>query len=143
MNNNIDKIIGDYKYGFKTETEDVINTGKGLSLEVVEAISRYKNEPDWMLEFRRKAYKKFASMPQPSFGPNLDFIDFNEYTYYIKSSKNVENEWENVPQNIKDTFDKLGIPEAEKKYLAGVSTQFESEVVYHNTPNSSNSFKVL
>ena len=72
-------------------------------------------------------------MPQPSFGPNLDFIDFNEYTYYIKSSKNVENEWENVPQNIKDTFDKLGIPEAEKKYLAGVSTQFESEVVYHNT----------
>ena len=133
MNNNIDKIIGDYKYGFKTETEDVINTGKGLSLEVVEAISRYKNEPDWMLEFRRKAYKKFASMPQPSFGPNLDFIDFNEYTYYIKSSKNVENEWENVPQNIKDTFDKLGIPEAEKKYLAGVSTQFESEVVYHNT----------
>ena len=133
MNNNIDKIIGDYKYGFKTETEDVINTGKGLSLEVVEAISRYKNEPDWMLEFRRKAYKKFESMPQPSFGPNLDFIDFNEYTYYIKSSKNVENEWENVPQNIKDTFDKLGIPEAEKKYLAGVSTQFESEVVYHNT----------
>ena len=133
MNNNIDKIIGDYKYGFKTETEDVINTGKGLSLEVVEAISRYKNEPEWMLEFRRKAYKKFASMPQPSFGPNLDFIDFNEYTYYIKSSKNVENEWENVPQNIKDTFDKLGIPEAEKKYLAGVSTQFESEVVYHNT----------
>ena len=133
MNNNIDKIIGDYKYGFKTETEDVINTGKGLSLEVVEAISRYKNEPEWMLEFSRKAYKKFASMPQPSFGPNLDFIDFNEYTYYIKSSKNVENEWENVPQNIKDTFDKLGIPEAEKKYLAGVSTQFESEVVYHNT----------
>ena len=133
MNNNIDKIIGDYKYGFKTETEDIINTGKGLSLEVVEAISRYKNEPEWMLEFRRKAYKKFASMPQPSFGPNLDFIDFNEYTYYIKSSKNVEKEWENVPQNIKDTFDKLGIPEAEKKYLAGVSTQFESEVVYHNT----------
>ena len=60
MNNNIDKIIGDYKYGFKTETEDVINTGKGLSLEVVEAISRYKNEPDWMLEFRRKAYKKLS-----------------------------------------------------------------------------------
>ena len=131
--NNIDKIIGDYKYGFVTETEDVINTGKGLSLEVVEAISRYKNEPEWMLEFRRKAYKKFASMPQPSFGPNLDFIDFNEYTYYIKSSRNVENTWENVPENIKDTFDKLGIPEAEKKYLAGVSTQFESEVVYHNT----------
>ncbi len=132
-NEKINKIIGDYKYGFTTEAKDVVNTGKGLSLEVVEAISRYKHEPSWMLEFRKKAYLKFIEMEQPNFGPNLDFIDFNDYTYYIKSSESVENSWEKVPENIKDTFDKLGIPEAEKKYLAGVSTQFESEVVYHNT----------
>ena len=132
-NKKIEKIIGDYKYGFKTETDDIFNTGKGLSLEVVEAISKFKNEPDWMLEFRKKAYKKFVEMPQPDFGPNLDFIDFDDYTYYIKSSKKVEKDWNEVPEEIKDTFDKLGIPEAEKKYLAGVSTQFESEVVYHNT----------
>lgn len=142
-NKKIEKIIGDYKYGFKTETDDIFNTGKGLSLEVVEAISKFKNEPDWMLEFRKKAYKKFVEMPQPDFGPNLDFIDFDDYTYYIKSSKKVEKDWNDVPENIKDTFDKLGIPEAEKKYLAGVSTQFESEVVYHNTLKELESLGVL
>ena len=142
-NKKIKKIIGDYKYGFKTETDDIFNTGKGLSLEVVEAISKFKNEPDWMLEFRKKAYKKFVEMPQPDFGPNLDFIDFDDYTYYIKSSKKVEKDWNDVPEKIKDTFDKLGIPEAEKKYLAGVSTQFESEVVYHNTLKELESLGVL
>lgn len=142
-NKKIEKIIGDYKYGFKTETDDIFNTGKGLSLEVVEAISKFKNEPDWMLEFRKKAYKKFVEMPQPDFGPNLYFIDFDDYTYYIKSSKKVEKDWNDVPENIKDTFDKLGIPEAEKKYLAGVSTQFESEVVYHNTLKELESLGVL
>lgn len=133
MNEDINKIVGDYKYGFKTETKDIFNTGKGLSLEVVKAISKYKNEPDWMLDFRIKSYHQFMSMPLPSFGPNLEFIDFNDYTYYIKSSKEVEKSWEDVPAEIKETFEKLGIPEAERKYLAGVSTQFESEVVYHNT----------
>ena len=128
----ISSIVGDYKYGFVTETKNVIDTGKGLSLDVVKKISELKGEPEWMREFRIKAYEKFASMPQPSFGPNLDFIDFNEYTYYIKSTNAVENSWDAVPEEIKDTFDKLGIPEAERKYLAGVSTQFESEVVYHN-----------
>ena len=131
--NEINNIIGDYKYGFKTETDDVFTTGKGLSLEVVEAISKYIGEPDWMLDIRTKAYKKFVEMENPKYGPDLSFIDFDDYTYYIKSSKKVENKWEDVPEAIKDTFDKLGIPEAEKKYLAGVSTQFESEVVYHNT----------
>ena len=133
QNDQIEEIVGDYKYGFKTDVTNVFDTGKGLSLDVVKKISEFKGEPDWMRDFRIKAYKKFVSMPQPNFGPNLDFIDFNEYTYYIKSSKKVEASWENVPEKIKDTFDKLGIPEAEKKYLAGVSTQFESEVVYHNT----------
>ena len=135
MNNrdDINNIVGDYKYGFRTEVEEVLTTGKGLSQEVVEKISEFKNEPEWMKEIRVKAYQKFISMPQPSFGPNLDFIDFNDYTYYIKTSKNVEKSWDEVPEKIKETFDKLGVPEAERKYLGGLSTQFESEVVYHNT----------
>ena len=132
-NNDINKIVGDYKYGFKTETDDVFSTGKGLNLEVVEAISKFKGEPEWMLDIRKKAYLKFEELENPKYGPDLSFIDFQDYIYYIKSSKKVENKWEDVPEAIKDTFDKLGIPEAEKKYLAGVSTQFESEVVYHNT----------
>ena len=97
----ISSIVGDYKYGFVTETKNVIDTGKGLSLDVVKKISELKGEPEWMREFRIKAYEKFVSMPQPSFGPNLDFIDFNEYTYYIKSTKAVENNWEDVPEEIK------------------------------------------
>jgi Fe-S cluster assembly protein SufB len=133
MNDDISKIVGDYKWGFTTDVKEVASTGKGLSLEVVKAISKYKNEPQWMLDFRIAAYEKFVSMPLPSFGPKLDFIDFNDYTYYIKSTKTVENNWKDVPDPIKNTFEKLGIPEAERKYFAGVSTQFESEVVYHNT----------
>ncbi|HKM29849.1 MAG TPA: Fe-S cluster assembly protein SufB [Bacilli bacterium] len=131
-NENIDKIVGDYKYGFKTETKGVFSTGKGLSLAVVEAISKFKNEPEWMRNIRVKAYNKFVQMPQPNFGPNLDFINFDEYIYYIKSSEGVESSWDDVPVEIKNTFDKLGIPESERKYLGGLSGQFESEVVYHN-----------
>src|SRR5690554_1714758 len=85
-----------------------------------------------MLDIRLEAYKHFINSPDPSFGPDLSHINYDEYTYYIKSTEKPENRWEDVPQEIKDTFDKLGIPEAEQKYLAGVSTQFESEVVYHN-----------
>ena len=86
-----------------------------------------------MLEQRLNAYHHFAKMKWPTFGPDLSKLNFDEYKYFIKSSENTESKWENVPDAIKDTFDKLGIMEAEQKYLAGVSTQFESEVVYHNT----------
>lgn len=133
MKDNINEIIGEYRYGFKTNAKSIIDTGKGLNEEVVRAISKYKNEPDWMLDYRLKAYQKFMEMPLPKFGPKLDFLDFNDYTYYIKVSERVENNWDNVPENIKETFAKIGIPEAERKFLAGVSTQFESEVVYHST----------
>ena len=132
-NDKINNIVGDYKYGFTTDVKNVIDTGKGLSEDVVRQISKLKGEPEWMLEYRLKAYKKFVEMPLPSFGPDLSFLNFDDYTYFIKSSQGVEKKWEDVPVAIKDTFDKLGIPEAEKKFLAGVSTQFESEVVYHNT----------
>jgi Fe-S cluster assembly protein SufB len=132
-NEKIDNIVGDYKYGFRTEAKEIYSTGRGLNLEVVLNISKFKGEPEWMKENRVKAYQKFVDMPQPNFGPKLDFIDFNEYIYYIKSSQGVEKSWEDVPKEIKETFDKLGIPESERKYLSGLSSQFESEVVYHNT----------
>ena len=132
-NNTLDKIGTDYKYGFTTETKSVFDTGRGISENVVRQISAYKNEPAWMLDLRVKAYKAFDEKKWPTFGPKLDMLNFDEYIYYIKSTDNVSNSWNQVPDEIKDTFDKLGIPEAEQKYLAGVSTQFESEVVYHNT----------
>lgn len=131
MNNN-ELPTDDYKYGFKNEDVSITNTGKGLNEDVIREISKLKNEPEWMLEFRLKAYKLFKQLPLPSFGPNLSNLDFDSFTYFIRPSEKVENSWEKVPEKIKETFDKLGIPEAEQKYLAGVSTQYESEVVYHN-----------
>ena len=128
----IDSIVGDYKYGFTTDAKTVLTSGKGLNRAVVEFISKAKNEPDWMLDIRLKAYDAFLKLENPVWGPDLSGIDFNEYTYYIKSSEKTENNWESVPEEIKETFEKLGIPEAEAKYLAGTSTQLESEVVYHN-----------
>lgn len=128
----VDELVGDYKYGFTTDAKTVLTSGKGLSREVVEFISNAKKEPAWMKEFRLHSYDAFMELKNPSWGPDLSGIDFNEYTYYIKSTEKTEHKWEDVPEEIKDTFDKLGIPEAEAKYLSGSSTQFESEVVYHN-----------
>ena len=121
-----------YKYGFSDEDVSVYNTGKGLTKETVIAISKIKNEPQWMLDIRLKAYETFCKMDMPKWGPDLSELDFDEYTYYIKPGDKKSNDWNDVPETIKDTFDKLGIPEAEQKYLAGVSTQYESEVVYHH-----------
>ena len=104
---------------------------KGISKKVVEEISKTKKEPKWMREFRVNTYLKFETLSNPIFGPVLD-IDFDDITYYKKATEKVEKSWEDVPSDIKETFDKLGIPDAEKKYLAGVGAQYESEVVYHN-----------
>ena len=128
----LEGIVTDYKYGFKTEYKNLKDTGKGISEDVVREISAIKGEPEWMLEYRLKAYAHFAKTPMPEWGPDLSEINFDDYTYYIKPSEKTENSWEDVPDEIKDTFDKLGIPEAEAKFLSGVSTQYESEVVYHN-----------
>lgn len=128
----IDNIVSsDYKFGFHTDVENVYDTGYGISEDVVRKISAMKNEPEWMLNIRLNAYKEFSKMKWPTFGPNLSRVNFDEYIYYIKSSKKTAKSWDDVPEAIKDTFDKLGIPEAEKKYLAGVTSQFESEAVYH------------
>ena len=122
----------EYKYGFKEKDVSIYNTGKGLNEDVIRAISAKKHEPEWMLEFRLKAYHQFCKMPLPTYGPDLSNIDYDDYTYFIRNADDVVSSWNEVPEEIKDTFDKLGIPEAEKEFLAGVSTQYESEVVYHN-----------
>ena len=133
MQDEMNEVVGDYKYGFTTEHVNLKDTGKGISEEIVRAISAEKGEPEWMLAFRLRAFEQFLKMPMPAFGPDLsEEVDFDAYTYYIKPSERTATNWDEVPENIKDTFDKLGIPEAEAKYLSGVSTQYESEVVYHN-----------
>jgi Fe-S cluster assembly protein SufB len=135
MNSNNKDILqsqDDYKYDFKDQDVTIFNTGKGLSEDVIRAISAAKNEPEWMLELRLKAYHKFLEFPLPKWGPDLSEIDFNDFTYYKKPSERVEKDWNDVPEIIKNTFEKLKIPESEQKFLAGVSTQYESEVVYHN-----------
>lgn len=125
-------LSNEYEYGFHDEDTSVFKTQKGLSEEVVRTISKIKKEPEWMLELRLKAYHSFVEQKNPKWGPDLSQIDFNDYTYYIKPSEKQEQSWDEVPDTIRNTFDKLGIPEAEQKFLAGVSTQYESEVVYHN-----------
>ncbi|MBR0294770.1 MAG: Fe-S cluster assembly protein SufB [Bacilli bacterium] len=122
----------DYKYGFKDEDVSIVNTGVGLNEDVVREISRLKGEPEWMLEFRLNALKVFNKLPLPKFGPDLSQLDFDSYTYFRRPSEKEAQDWNEVPETIKNTFQKLGIPEAEQKYLSGVSTQYESEVVYHN-----------
>lgn len=120
------------RYDFKDEDVSILSTGVGLSEDVVREISKLKNEPKWMLDFRLKALEAFNRMDLPNFGPDLSSLDFNSYTYFRRPAKKESSDWEEVPETIKNTFTKLGIPEAEQKYLAGVSTQYESEVVYHN-----------
>lgn len=122
----------DYQYDFKTNAKVLFTTGKGLNEEVVREISKVKNEPEWMLEYRLKALEAFFRLPMPSFGPDLSFLDFPSYTYYTRVATGDEKSWNEVPPAIKDTFQKLGIPEQEQKFLSGVTTQYESEVVYHN-----------
>ena len=122
----------DYQYGFHDKDISVFDTGKGLNEEIVRQISKIKGEPEWMTEFRVNAFHVFEKMPMPKWGPDLSEIDFQDFTYYKKATADTEKSWDDVPEEIKNTFERLGIPEAERKYLAGVTTQYESEAVYHN-----------
>ncbi|MDH3203473.1 MAG: Fe-S cluster assembly protein SufB [Nitrosopumilus sp.] len=121
------------KYDFKDSTEMYVHLSKkGLSKETVISISKMKEEPQWMLDFRLRSFEIFMQKPMPTWGGDLSVIDFQNIYYYAKASDKVEKNWDDVPENVKNTFDKLGIPEAEKKFLAGVGAQYESEVVYHS-----------
>ena len=122
----------EYKYGFRDPEKYVFKARKGLDHEVIDQISDLKGEPDWMREFRHKALEIFLRKPMPTWGADLSEIDFDEIYYYIKPTEKQGRSWEDVPEEIKRTFDRLGIPEAERKFLAGVGAQYESEVVYHS-----------
>ncbi len=127
-------INSDYKekFGFHDpETGYAYKAPKGLSREVVESISDYKSEPAWMRDFRLKALEHFEARPTPTWGGNLGQIDFNDIHYFVRASETNSRDWSEVPEDIKKTFDRLGIPEAERKFLSGVGAQYESEVVYH------------
>jgi len=121
------------KYDFKDSTEMYVHLSKkGLTKDTVREISHLKDEPQWMLDYRLRAYDVFMKKPMPQWGGDLNKIDLQNIYYYAKASEKTEKNWDDVPENVKNTFDKLGIPEAEKKFLAGVGAQYESEVVYHN-----------
>jgi len=124
--------IGQYKYGFHDPEKYVFKSQKGLSREVVENISRMKGEPQWMLDFRLKAFEHFQKRPMPNWGPDISGLHLDDIYYYIKPAEAQSKSWDDVPADIKNTFDKLGIPEAERKFLAGVGAQYESEMVYHS-----------
>ncbi len=120
------------RYGFNDKIEYKFKTKKGLSEDIVREISNIKGEPEWMLEKRLTAYKIFKEKPMPVWGADLSKIDFDDIYYYMRPTDKSSNSWESVPEEIKKTFDKLGIPEAERKFFAGAEAQYDSEVVYHN-----------
>ncbi len=128
--------LGEYKAGFHYPDISVFKTRKGLSEEVVNAISEHKGEPDWMRQFRLRAYRAFLKKPMPSWGADLSSLDFDAMYYYAKPVSEQKGSWEDVPGYIRETFDRLGIPEAEAKFLSGVGAQYDSEVVYHNLRQS-------
>lgn len=125
-------IVGEYRYGFRDPEEYVFKARKGLNREVVEEISAMKKEPDWMLKFRLRSLEIFEKKPMIDWGGDLSTLDFDNIHYYLRPTDRQERTWEDVPDTIKNTFEKLGIPEAERQFLAGVTAQYESEVVYHS-----------
>lgn len=122
----------DYKFGFSMPEKNFFKADKGINEDVVKKISFIKNEPNWMTEFRLKSYRFFKNRPMPKWGADLSRINFDDIFYYIKPTDKQKKSWEELPKEIKDTYDKIGVPEAEKKFLAGVSAQYESEVVYES-----------
>lgn len=128
--NNTTPVKSRYKYGFKDPEKYTTKFDKGLNKKVVEQISSIKGEPSWMLDNRLKAYEIFKSKKMPTWGGNLSKIDFQNIHYYLKPTDKEGKSWDEVPKDIKKTFDRLGIPQAEKDYLAGVKTQYDSEIVY-------------
>jgi len=122
----------EYEAGFHDEREDVFNTGRGLTREIVNEISAMKGEPEWMRQIRLKAYDIYVRKPIPTWGADLSGLDFDALHYYVRPTERTERSWDDVPEDIKNTFERLGIPEAERKYLSGISAQYDSEIVYHS-----------
>jgi len=133
LNQQVAGVKEEYKYGFHDSVENyAFKSGRGLTRQVVEQISEMKNEPDWMRQFRLKGLEAFEAKPLPMWGGKLTDLDFDQIRYFLRATDRQGRSWDDVPAEIKQTFDKLGIPEAEKKFLAGVGAQYDSEVVYHS-----------
>ncbi|MGA7281291.1 MAG: Fe-S cluster assembly protein SufB [Acidimicrobiia bacterium] len=137
--------MGAYQLGWRDEIEYAFTPRKGLDETVIREMSAMKKEPEWMLQFRLKAYQRFLRKPIPKWGGGgaLDTIDFDDIYYYVKPAGEQQKDWDMVPESIKETYRKLGIPEAERKYLAGVTAQYESEVVYHRNRDDLEKLGVL
>ncbi len=133
-NNDAREAVGEYKAGWHDPEKSMIRFDFGLSEEVVREISKLKDEPEWMTEIRVRAFKHFSKRPMPTWGNTsmLEKIDFDNICYYLRSSNSTEKNWDDVPDDIRNTFERLGIPEAEQKWLSGVTAQYESEAVYHS-----------
>jgi Fe-S cluster assembly protein SufB len=123
--------LGKYQLGWSDAEDYVFKPKRGLNNEILREMSWLKGEPNWMLDFRLKSHDRFLRRPMPSWGGDTSEIDFDNIFYYIKPTDSLSDDWDAVPESIKNTYEKLGIPEAERKYLAGVTAQYESEVVYH------------
>ena len=119
-------------YDFRNEDKDAYRIQEGLTREIVEKISREKHDPEWMLEFRLKSLDIYNKLQVPNWGPSIDGLNMDNIVTYVRPNTNMQGKWEDVPEDIKDTFDRLGIPQAEQSSLAGVGAQYDSEVVYHN-----------
>ncbi len=132
-----------YRFGWHDPEHYVFQPKRGLNEEVVEEISWLKSEPEWMRKARLKAYRHFVKRPMPWWGADLSDIDFDNIYYFIRSTEKQAKTWDDLPEDIRGTWDKLGIPEAEKKYLGGVSAQYESEVVYHKIKQELDDMGVL
>ena len=122
----------DYQYGFSDPDIASFRAEKGLTRDIVRQISAFKEEPEWMLNLRLKAYDHYIKRPMPGWGPDISDLDLDNIYYYVRPPEINQRSWDDVPDTIKNTFDKLGIPEAEQKFLAGVGAQYDSEMVYHS-----------
>ncbi|MEJ6400931.1 Fe-S cluster assembly protein SufB [Nicoliella lavandulae] len=130
IDDSIKNLNDDYQYGFKDEYDPVYTTGAGLNESIVREISAQKHEPKWMLAIRLKALQIYNKLPMPDFGPDLSDLDLDAIHYFQRATDHVSRDWNDVPENMKNTFEKMGVPEAERKYLAGAEAQYESEAVY-------------
>lgn len=130
----VNNVLGnqDYQYGFHDDVKPLYSTGRGLTEATVRKLSAEKHEPQWMLDYRLESFHTYQKMAMPKFGPDLSGLDLENMLYYQKMTDKKYRDWKDVPEELKRTFDRLGVPEAERKYLAGSAAQYESEVVYHN-----------
>lgn len=140
---NKDSLEFEYRYGFSMPQKYTFKAKKGLNQNTVKQISQIKSEPKWMTDFRLKSYETFMKKPMPTWGADLSRINFDEIYYYIRPTKKQVNSWADLPSEIKETYDRIGVPEAEKKFLAGVSAQYESEVVYESINKELNKLGVI